>query len=162
MKWIFLFAIQLVFFFAPGQCRIKSDVQQNGLVFKYTEKELLYVTRSYTLFSAAFHDGQKYYLKVVISPMKSKKVKKDQFTLELKNGKKFDLDFYDSFEVKKDSAFDVLFRIKDDVLAELSKSDVTAITINIDSGSKRYKLVNHHALIRKQLNCLVKEIADKE
>jgi len=148
--------------FGIGQCKIKSEVQQNGLIFKHTEKELLYTTKSYTLFSAVFYDGQKYYLKVVLRPLKSKKVKKDQFTLDLKNGKKCTLDFYDSFEVKKDSALDVLFRITDEVLADLTKSDVSAITISLDTGPKRCGLIDHHALIRKQLNCMVKELSEKD
>ena len=144
-----------------SQCKIKSEVQQNGLVFKHTEKELLYTTKSYTLYSAVFHDGQRYYLKIIISPMKSKKVTKEQFTLELKNGKKHKLDFYDVYEVKKDSAIDVLFKIKTEVLDDLTKSDVSAIAIDIDSGMKRYKLVNHHALIRRQLDCMLQELARK-
>jgi hypothetical protein len=158
MKWVTAIILFCSLSDFHGQCTIKSDVQSSGLIYKHTEKELLYTTKKYKLFSAVFHDGEKYYLKISIRPLKSKNLKSNEFTLQLKDGKKHKLGLYDSFQTKKDTTLDVLFNINEEILTDLTKSDVSAITISIETGPKRYKLVDHHALIRKQFNCMQKEM----
>jgi hypothetical protein len=162
MKWTLIILLTMRAAFTFAQCEVVSEVLKDGLAFKHTNKELLYSTKTYTLFSAAFHDGERYYLKMVIRPMKSKRVKKEQIMLELKNGEKHRLDFYDAFEVKKDTALDLLFEIKEEVLNQLVLYDVKSIALPMDSTMKHYNLIEHHALIRSQLNCLSKELGEKK
>lgn len=162
MKCFLVFLLFFAVFQARSQCNIISQVQPNGTVNKLTKKDTLYVTKSYTLFSAAFYAGKNYYFKLVVKPTFFKKVKKEQVTLQLSTGAKVKLDFYDAQEVKKDSAMDILFEISEKVLPQLVKNNVHAVSFSTDSGVKRYQLVDHRALLRKQLNCLIEEVEKKK
>src|SRR5213595_1969742 len=102
MKRLVVIVLIIISVISKGQCIIKSLVQPNGQIHRVSGPELLYVTKTHTLFCAARNDGAHYYFELVVKPTFFKRVKKEQVEIILSNGTKGRLDFYDAHEVKKD------------------------------------------------------------
>lgn len=161
MKWFFVLLSQFILFTVAAQCVIQSEVQPNGTINKVTQQEVFYSTKTNMLYSASVYDGKNYYFDLIIKPITEKKIKKDKMLFQLANGTKGELKFYDTFESKTDTSLNVLFEIDKDMLDLLIKNDISSLTFSTEEGPKQYKLIKHHALLRKQLNCLMGTLEKK-
>jgi len=159
---VLIFMLCINFYQAQAQCKIASEVNANGTISQITPEAIIYQKESNTIFSQVRFDGSQYYFIWKVKPIviDSSKTKNMEVVLDDETNLMFD--FYDTYELAKDSTLNILFYIPNKHLEALKSHGINNINIVTDTGKRNFILVAHKNEISDQLTCLMKAVSPKK
>ncbi len=161
MAFNFFFLILFLVSFIPNgnaQCELKSEMNQNGTISTTSQSELIYSNEKYQMYSQIKFDGIDYYLVWIVKPFLSKTLKPSKMEVLLDNKSTLLLDFYDSYETKKDTSMNFLYRVNTENVLLFSQNNIHTISFDAEFGVKNFILKLHKDQIKIQFNCVLNSL----